>query len=75
MSADHSQTTVTVQGCDTLWSLAEKHLGDPLKWTVLWQLNACRILEEQRRRKISPLRPEDWIFPGTRLVLPGTATP
>jgi nucleoid-associated protein YgaU len=61
---------LTVQSGDTLWSLAGKHLGNPNRWVELWTLNAVVIGEEQRRRKLTPCHPEDWIFPGTVLRMP-----
>jgi LysM repeat protein len=31
--------TYTVEHRDTLWDIAETHLGDPFRWTEIWELN------------------------------------
>ena len=58
---------ITVQQGDTLWSLAARHLGDPLKWRVLWEANRDVIEREQRRypEARAGMDGPDWIFPGT----------
>jgi LysM repeat protein len=38
-SRGHGKATYTVQRRDTLWSIAETHLGDPLRWPELAHLN------------------------------------
>src|SRR4029453_19005500 len=53
---------------DTLWRIAETHLGDPLRWRELWELNAGRPLPDGRR-----LEDPDWIHPGLTLLLPADA--
>ncbi|HUA96279.1 MAG TPA: LysM domain-containing protein, partial [Acidimicrobiales bacterium] len=35
-------TTYTVQRGDTLWGIAQKQLGDPLRWSEIYQLNLGR---------------------------------
>lgn len=64
-----SETTVIVRSGDTLWALAEQHLGNSLRWPILWRMNANCILAEQKRRGLRPCHPEDWIFPGMVLRL------
>jgi len=44
-------TVITVQQGDTLWSIAERELGDPYLWPQLWEQNKY-ILDAQ------------WIYPG-----------
>ena len=36
-------TTVTVEHGDTLWSIAEQHLGDPWRWREIYRLNSGLI--------------------------------
>lgn len=61
---------IVVQPGDTLWSLAGRHLGDPLRWTALFAANEQAIVAEQKRRGVQTWEPENWIFPGTELRLP-----
>ncbi|GHE06879.1 LysM peptidoglycan-binding domain-containing protein [Klenkia taihuensis] len=50
-----------VQRRDTLWALADKHLGDPLRYPEIVALNEGRI------------GPDNHIVPGTALAFPGDA--
>jgi nucleoid-associated protein YgaU len=54
-------TTYQVQRRDTLWALAERHLGDPLRYPEIAKLNPTAV------------NPDNEIFPGTVLVLPPDA--
>lgn len=47
---------------DTLWALAERHLGDPLRYPEIVRLNPADV------------GPDNEIVPGTVLVLPSDAT-
>jgi nucleoid-associated protein YgaU len=53
--------TYQVQRRDTLWALAERHLGDPLRYPEIARLNPAVV------------GPDNEIFPGTVLVLPPEA--
>jgi nucleoid-associated protein YgaU len=55
---------ITVQKGDTLWSLAEKHLGNPMLWRRLYEKN--REVIEKAQRPYKTVGP-DWIYPGTCL--------
>ncbi|TYP87435.1 LysM peptidoglycan-binding domain-containing protein [Blastococcus xanthinilyticus] len=54
-------TTYQVQRRDTLWALAERHLGDPLRYPEIARLNPTSV------------GPDNEILPGTVLVLPPDA--
>jgi two-component SAPR family response regulator len=50
---------------DTLWDIARTHLGDPLRWPVIYQLNCDRVQSDGHR-----LRDPDLLHPGWTLHLP-----
>ncbi|SOC52852.1 DNA-binding transcriptional activator of the SARP family [Blastococcus aggregatus] len=54
--------TYQVQRRDTLWALAERYLGDPLRYPEIVDLNAAAV------------GPDNEINPGTLLVLPADAS-
>lgn len=54
-------TTYQVQRRDTLWALAERYLGDPLRYPEITRLNPTAV------------GPDNEILPGTVLVLPPDA--
>lgn len=54
---------------DSLWSIAERHLGDPLRWREIADLNRGRTQPDGRR-----LEDPHWIYPGWRLLMPPDAT-
>ena len=69
--------TVVVKEGDTLWTLAEKHLGAGSKWRIIYDLN-CDIIEKtaiEHRRAANDKNywrgsnGGHWIFPGTVLIL------
>jgi len=63
---------ITVKAGDTLWSLAAKHLNDPLLWKRLWKENWYVITKAQQctSRQMKNMNGPDWIFPGTVLKIP-----
>ena len=64
------QRTVTVRRGDTLWSLAETHLGSGSRFREIASLNYGRRQPDGRA-----LTDTHWIYPGWVLVMPGaTAT-
>lgn len=62
--------SVTVESGDTLWSLADEHLGDPYRWPELFELNRGR---EQSTGY--SLEDPDAIDVGWTLLLPSTPSP
>ena len=75
---------ITVQDGDTLWSLADSHLGSATEWWRLYRANLAVIHAEQQRkarsdpewaRRVADRIPgPDFIFPGTFLILPEEET-
>ncbi|OZD06430.1 hypothetical protein CH275_09395 [Rhodococcus sp. 06-235-1A] len=53
--------TITVQQGDSLWKLAERHLGDGFRYTEIKQLNADVLTDD------------GWLQPGWKLQLPAAA--
>lgn len=66
--ASASLPTYVVKARDTLWGIAARHLGDPLRWSEIASLNEGR--QEGGARFGDP----HWIYPGWVLVLPADAT-
>lgn len=62
---EHAYHEVLVQRHDSLWRLAETHLGAGERWTEIYQLNRGRTQPDGR-----VLQDPDWIYPGWRLRLP-----
>lgn len=60
--------TVTVKRGDTLWDIADLHLGDPMRYTEIRELNLGRTQPDGRE-----LKDADWVLPGWVLLLPGDA--
>jgi DNA-binding SARP family transcriptional activator len=55
---------------DTLWGIAERHLGDPLRWPEIWELNQGRPLPDPPGGRFADA---DRIWPGQELLLPADA--
>ena len=70
-AAPSAQPTVyVVQRGDTLWGIAQRELGDPLRWSEIYQLNEGRPQPDG-----ATLTDPHWIDPGWTFVLPAAATP
>ena len=68
--ADQMRTYVVQRG-DTLWGIAERQLGDPLRWSEIYALN-----EGRPQPGGASLTDPHWIDPGWTLLLPAsTAAP
>jgi DNA-binding SARP family transcriptional activator len=68
-TAAASPTTYVVQRGDTLWGIAQRQLGDPLRWSEIYQLN-----EGRPQPGGATLTDPHWIDPGWTLLLPATTT-
>jgi hypothetical protein len=60
--------SVTVLGGDTLWDLAERHLGSGHRYAEIRDLNLGRPQSDGRA-----LTDAHWVYPGWRLLLPADA--
>ena len=56
---------------DCLWNIAERYLGDPLRWREIRDLNSDRVQADGRRLGDDP---SSWVYPGWDLLLPADAT-
>jgi len=63
-------TTYVVQRGDTLWGIAQRELGDPLRWSEIYQLN-----EGGPQPDGATLTDPHWIDPGWTLLLPAPPGP
>lgn len=58
----------TVKKGDTLWAIAKKHLGNPLRWREIYNLNkgkpGKRVGKVVRATKKNQIADPHWIFPG-----------
>jgi DNA-binding SARP family transcriptional activator len=54
---------------DTLWGIAERHLGDGQRWRDIFGLNQGREQPDGRR-----LTDPHWIYPGWQLLMPADAS-
>ncbi|RBQ16946.1 hypothetical protein DP939_28255 [Spongiactinospora rosea] len=61
--------TYLVQPRDTLWSIAEQHLGDPMRYPEIAALNHGRTMPDGHT-----FTSGDWLHPGWTLHLPADAT-
>jgi DNA-binding SARP family transcriptional activator/LysM repeat protein len=62
-----ASTSYDVQPRDTLWDIAEQHLGSPLRWREIWHLNA-----HQAMRDGTSFTDPNIIRPGWQLTMPGS---
>lgn len=63
-----AELAVTVRPRDSLWALAERHLGDGLRWREIWALNQGATFDDGR-----VFRDPDLIRPGWTLKVPEDA--
>lgn len=67
--AASARPTCVVVRRDSLWRLAERHLGDGYRWREIWELNRSAEMAGGRH-----FTDPDLILPGWTLVLPDDAT-
>lgn len=68
VTATTARPSVTVARGDTLWDLAERHLGSGHRYTEIRDLNLGRAQPDGRA-----LTDAHWIYPGWHLLLPADA--
>jgi len=66
-----TQRTYTIVSGDTLWSIAQRKLGDGTRHRELYDLNEEVIESVARERGMGSSARGYWIFPGTVIRLPG----
>jgi len=67
-----TSTAYIIKKGDTLWDLAEKYLGDPLRWPEIWHFNN-KTYASNIRSKMKPsmnIKNPDLIFIGQQILLP-----
>lgn len=65
-----SDDNYVVQRGDTLWNIAQRKLGDALRWPQIFDLNRGRMQPDRR-----PLSNPHWIYPGWVFDLPDDSAP
>lgn len=67
----------TVQPRDSLWRLAENHLGDGMRWRDIWDLNHDRVQVDGVRFTDPDLIHPGWVLtmPADAVGLPGVEAP
>jgi len=66
-STASSTTYYTVVKGDTLWAIAKRKYGDPLKWTKIWEANKSMLIARDKRNATDH---GHWIYPGQKLAIP-----
>ncbi|MEO3807305.1 LysM peptidoglycan-binding domain-containing protein [Nonomuraea sp. B1E8] len=66
--AEKPYVTYVVQQRDTLWTIADKQLGDPMRYRDIIALNQGRTMDDG-----SPFTRGEWLEPGSTLRLPADA--
>lgn len=67
LGSDLPTKEVEVKAGDTLWKLANEHLGNGQRWREIYLLNLAATMQESTSRGVTPNA--DFIFPGTKLKL------
>lgn len=70
--AAEETTSYTIKSGDTLWQIAEKHLGSGAKWEAIYEAN--REILESTAKKYGKSSSDNgwWIYPGVSIKIPTT---
>ena len=60
----------TIQDGDTLWGIAQRFLGDGMKYHQVYVANKKVLDDEAARRGMGNEMGERWIFTGTKITIP-----
>lgn len=60
----------TIQDGDTLWGIAQRFLGDGMKYHEVYTANKKVLDDEAARRGMGSGMGERWIFTGTKILIP-----
>ena len=69
-----TSTTYVIKSGDTLWSIAKKFYGSGSKWGTIYNANKDIIEKTAKKRGMKSSDNGHWIFSGTVLTIPNTAT-
>lgn len=69
-SSKSASKTYTIKSGDTLWAIAQKHLGSGAKYSQIYNLNKTIIEETAKKRGKNSSDGGHWIYPGTTIKLP-----
>lgn len=64
-------TGYVVKKGDNLWKIAKSKLGKSSRWEEIYNLNKATIEAEAKKRGKTSSSHGHWIYPGTKLKLPG----
>lgn len=67
---ESSQTYVVKSG-DCLWNIAKKFYGNGAKWKIIYDANKTVIENTAKKYGRKSSSNGHWIYPGTKLVIPG----
>lgn len=63
-------TSYTIKKGDTLWAIAEKHLGSGAKWKTIYNANKSIIEKTAKKYGKKSSSSGHWIYPGVKLQIP-----
>ena len=60
----------TIKKGDTLWAIAQKHLGAGSKWKTIYNANKSIIEKTAKKYRKKSSSNGHWIYPGTKISIP-----